>query len=185
VNQVDPNAPDVQTPPGAVALLLLLFSTAAIAIKVVHHNPFADSAREITVEMTAVAVRRDKLLRGTGSALCAQETAMAEAEALLGSLVERAYRRLDEAMAAVLRERANHGMAGDQAPRFTTVAMAAGMADRIRLFDELPEPPVDLGPVLRARDELKRYNLPKARERAVQAERDLIAQTGAEQSAAV
>lgn len=178
-HELNPDVPDVVTPPLAVAVLLLLFSCVAIAIKVCHYNPYADSDREARAAVRAAEQRRTTLSTAVGEAITDQESALADADALLGRLRERAYRRLDEAMAELLRERAGHGLAGDEAPRF---ADAAGRTDgrRVELFEEIREPSVDLGPVVRAHGQLTDYAVDQARARAEELRADLIGQaTGA------
>jgi hypothetical protein len=173
--QLDPSAPPAQTPPLSVALLLLLFSVAAIAIKILDHNPFADTDQKASADLARAQEQHTTLVGSTRTALAAQGKAKAHAEGLVDGLAERAHRSLDEAFAAIMRERAGHGLAGDEAPPFAT-RLRSGVLDRVALFTNLPEPPINLGPIRRARNQLAIYDLAAARQIVDRLENELTDQ---------
>ncbi len=149
-------------PTTAVALLLLLFSLTALAVKAIYHNPFADTARAADRRLTDAAARSDKLAADAGAAVAEFEAANGRLRGLLDDLTAQAARRIDQAWTGILRERHEHGLAGTVAPPFATCGPGA---DRSPLFDGLVEPQVWLTPVQVAREFLRDDEVTADRER--------------------
>lgn len=123
VNRATDTAPGValETPPGAVAALLLLLSVSAIAVKVIHYNSFADSARSARRGLIRARWRQRYLVRRGARALAQYAAAAHELRELLDEADRRAHGQLERAWAEVLAERERHGRAGIVAPRFVQV----------------------------------------------------------------
>lgn len=153
---VSTDAELTSVPTAAVALLLLLFSITAMVVKTVHYNPFADDARDAARALGAAVKRGDAVVTGASAAVTEFETTNRRLHGVLDDLAARASRRVDEAWAAIMRDRHQHGLAGTIAPPFEK----GGAPDedplaRHPLFDRMPEPTVWLGPVREGRAMLR------------------------------
>lgn len=149
---------EVRNVPIAVALLLLMFSITAMAVKTVHYNPFADAAQEAERELRAAIENGDKVAAEASAAVAAFETTNRGLRGLLDTLSARAVGRLDAAWTAILRERHQHGLAGTIAPPFAehdAHGAHDGTDARHPLFDRMPEPAVWLAPVHEGRTMLR------------------------------
>lgn len=143
-------------PTVAVALLLLTFSITAVVVKTVHHNPFADAARDAERELHTAIRNGDQVVADASAAVAAFETSNRRLCGVLDDLTARAIRHVDVAWSAILRYRHQHGRAGTIAPPFEQSGAATdGPRARPPLFDGMPEPTVWLGPVQEGRTMLR------------------------------
>ncbi len=138
-------AGEVNVSKPAVAMLLLTFTVTAIAIKVVYHNPFADSARDADRRLARTMLRVEELTAAAGTAVADFEAANVRLGGMLDDLTARAFGRLDLAWQRILQKRHEHGRAGTVAPPFT--APEPGSTERSPLLEGLAEPRVWLTPV--------------------------------------
>jgi hypothetical protein len=139
-----------------VALLLLMFSMTAMAVKTVHYNPFADTAQEADRELGAAIEDGARVVAEASAAVAAFETTNRRLRGVLDDLSASAVGRLDAAWTAILRDRHQHGLAGTIAPPFAVNDVATdGPRVRHPLFDRVPEPAVWLGPVHEGRTMLR------------------------------
>jgi hypothetical protein len=153
----------VTVPTIGVALLLLMFSLTAVAVKAVYHNPHADTARAADRQLTGATTRADHLTTAAGTAVADFESANSTLRGLLDDLTAQAFRRLDHAWNDILARRHEHGLAGTVAPPFAAPDRAVD--GRTPLFDGLVEPPVWLTPVDEARTALRDKEVTEARDR--------------------
>ncbi|HSV66721.1 MAG TPA: hypothetical protein VLJ59_12530 [Mycobacteriales bacterium] len=158
------NAPpgvSLDTPPGAVALLLLLLSLSAIAVTVIHHNPFADRAATVGHELDLAERSRDELVADSTEAITQYAMAAHDAQRLLDEIVGRAQAHLDHAWIGILHERDTHGRAGEVAPRFVSQPDASSRTT----FIGIEEPRPRLTVLNATRDVLRRCDVADARAR--------------------
>lgn len=142
--------------PGWVAALILVLAFTAVAMKVVAHNPYADSADEARRGVTRARLTYAWLVRVVGRALREHERAWSDLCAQrdeLASHVRLESMRVWEA--AILTARMVHGQAGHLPPAPT--ALPVGGADQAPsaawmapLFSGVVEPPPELGPLVEA-----------------------------------
>jgi hypothetical protein len=140
--------------PGYVAVLMLVLAITAVAMKVVAHNPYADSAAEARRALLRAKLTYGWLVRRCGTALRDHERAWSDLCALrdeLASHVRLESMRVWEA--AILTARMYHGQAGNRPP---VPAVPSDEADpqtvaRVApLFTGVAEPPPELGPLVEA-----------------------------------
>ncbi|GAA1014434.1 hypothetical protein ACFQWA_11910 [Streptomyces thermogriseus] len=141
--------------PGWVAVLMLVLAITAVAMKVVAHNPYADSAAEARRALLRARLTYAWLVWRCGSALRKHERAWSDLCALrdeLASQVRLESMRVWEA--AILTARMYHGQAGNRPPAPAAVPLdeaEAQMAARVApLFTGVAEPPPELGPLVDA-----------------------------------
>ncbi|MFF4604985.1 hypothetical protein ACFY12_19910 [Streptomyces sp. NPDC001339] len=142
--------------PGWVAVLMLVLAITAVAMKVVAHNPYADSAAEARRAVLRARGTYAWLVRRSGAALRDHEQAWSDLCALrdeLASHVRLESMRVWEA--AILTARMLHGQAGPTPP--TPAALPGGEAAQTPmaawpapLFSGVVEPPPELGPLIEA-----------------------------------
>ncbi|MFE9002824.1 hypothetical protein ACFYOY_11870 [Streptomyces sp. NPDC007875] len=142
--------------PGWVAALMLVLAITAVAMKVVAHNPYADSAVEARRGLLRARWTYAWLVRATGTALREHERAWSDLCALrdeLASHVRLESMRVWEA--AILTARMVHGQAGHLPP--DPAALPGGASAQpptapwmSPLFTNVPEPPPELGPLIEA-----------------------------------
>ncbi|MEU1788263.1 hypothetical protein ABZ553_20795 [Streptomyces sparsogenes] len=142
--------------PGWVAMLMLVLAFTAVAMKVVAHNPYADSADEARRGLLRARLTYAWLVRSAGRALREHERAWSDLCAQrdeLASHVRLESMRVWEA--AILTARMVHGQAGHLPPTPAELPggtespppTAAWMAP---LFSGVVEPPPELGPLVEA-----------------------------------
>ncbi|RZE02815.1 hypothetical protein C0Q64_11085 [Streptomyces albidoflavus] len=141
--------------PGWVAVLMLVLAVTAVAMKVVAHNPYADSAAEARRHHLRARLTYAWLVRRVGKALREHERAWSDLCAVrdeLASQVRLESMRVWEA--AILAARMLHGQAGHRPP---TAASTGGMEPQAPtsawvapLFSGVDEPPPELGPLVEA-----------------------------------
>ncbi|MFF9864245.1 hypothetical protein ACF1G0_02270 [Streptomyces sp. NPDC013953] len=165
--------------PGWVAVLMLVLAITAVAMKVVAHNPYADSAAEARRGLLRARMTYAVLVRRTGDALREHDRAWSDLCALrdeLASHVRLESMRVWEA--AILTARMFHGQAGHLPPTLAalgpgtepggtgpsgpepgsrpriepggTAAQAPTAAWMAPLFSGVVEPPPELGPLVEA-----------------------------------
>ncbi|MEO3973815.1 hypothetical protein [Streptomyces sp. CAU 1734] len=142
--------------PGWVALLMLVLALTAVAIKVIAHNPYADSAAEARRALRRSRLAYAVLVRRAGSALKDHERSWSDLCALrdeLASHVRLESMRVWEA--AILTARMVHGQAGHIPPEPQALPGAADTHDSVGvwpapLFSGVVEPPPELGPLIEA-----------------------------------
>ncbi|MGW7428744.1 hypothetical protein ACWGIN_04260 [Streptomyces sp. NPDC054861] len=142
--------------PGWVAALMLVLALTAVAMKVVAHNPYADSAAEARRGFLEERTAYGLLVRGAGEALRDHEEAWSDlcaARDELASHVRLESMRVWEA--AILSARMLHGQAGHLPP--TPASLPAGASAEPSaaaltepLFSGVVEPPPELGPLIEA-----------------------------------
>ncbi|MFB6567196.1 hypothetical protein [Streptomyces noursei] len=143
--------------PGWVAALMLVLAITAVAMKVIAHNPYADSAAEARRGLLRARLTYAWLVRRTGEALREHERAWSDLCALRDELTS--HVRLESMRAweaAILTARMLHGQAGHLPPApaalpgdgpTRTVASDARTAP---LFAGVIEPSPELGPLIEA-----------------------------------
>lgn len=142
--------------PGWVAVLMLVLAITAVAMKVIAHNPYADSAAEARRGLLRARLTYAWLVRRVGDALREHERAWSDLCALrdeLASQVRLESMRVWEA--AILTARMVHGQAGHLPPApaalpdgaQTQAPTAAWLAP---LFSGVVEPAPELGPLVEA-----------------------------------
>lgn len=142
--------------PGWVAVLMLVLAITAVAMKVVAHNPYADSAAEARRGLLRARLTYAWRVRRVGDALREHERAWSDLCALrdeLASQVRLESMRVWEA--AILSARMFHGQAGHLPPAPAvppggTEAQAPTAAWVAPLFTGVVEPPPELGPLVEA-----------------------------------
>lgn len=141
--------------PGWVALLMLVLAITAVAMKVVAHNPYADSAAEARRGLLRARLTYAWLVRRVGDALREHERAWSDLCALrdeLASQVRLESMRVWEA--AILAARMFHGQAGHLPPAPAAIQPGATQAPTAAwvapLFTGVVEPPPELGPLVEA-----------------------------------
>ncbi|MFF8955081.1 hypothetical protein [Streptomyces sp. NPDC014894] len=142
--------------PGWVALLMLVLALTAVAIKVIAHNPYADSAAEARRAALRSRMAYAVLVRRAGDALRDHERSWSDLCALrdeLSSHVRLESMRVWEA--AILTARMVHGQAGHLPPEpqalpGTTDAHGPVGVWPAPLFSGVVEPPPELGPLIEA-----------------------------------
>lgn len=140
INRARSTGGRLDTPPGAVALLLLLLSVSAIAVTVIHYNPFADHTAATKSELRGIDEQRQRLTTAAASAIVGYATALGNLRQLTAELEQRAQDHLKEAWAAILKRRDEHGQAGEVAPDFCPT----GSDPAASTFAGLLEPPLAL-----------------------------------------
>lgn len=104
-------------PPGWVAVLMLVLGVTAVAMKVVAHNPYADSAAEARRGLLRTRLVYAWLVRRANDALCDQERAWSDLRALRDELASQVRLESMHAWEAViLTARMLHGQAGQIPP---------------------------------------------------------------------
>ncbi|MFG2286782.1 hypothetical protein ACGFOU_12090 [Streptomyces sp. NPDC048595] len=141
--------------PGWVAVLMLVLAITAVAMKVVAHNPYADSAAEARRGLLRARMTYAWLVGRAGQALREHEQAWSDLCALrdeLASHVRLESMRVWEA--AILTARMLHGQAGPMPPTPALPgdgpAQAPTAAWMAPLFTGVVEPPPELGPLVEA-----------------------------------
>ncbi|MFE3941177.1 hypothetical protein ACFXPV_04740 [Streptomyces sp. NPDC059118] len=142
--------------PGWVAILMLVLAITAVAMKIVAHNPYADSAVEACRGFLRARLTYAWLVRRVGYALREHERAWSDLCAVrdeLASQVRLESMRVWEA--AILTARMFHGQAGHlppdpAAPPGGAEAQAPTAAWVAPLFSGVVEPPPELGPLVEA-----------------------------------
>lgn len=170
----------VKPTPIAYGLLLLLFTISAVAVKVVHYNPYRDSSLAADRALGLMQKERERLVTS-----CTRTTGeYAGAASRLTTLIDRceaqARQRMHRAWVQILRDRDDHGRAGDVAPDFADPRKAGDPDARPEtqpMFEHIAEPRVWLGPVLAARSVLDHHDVDAARHRCQQAIDALSTQT--------
>ncbi|MEV4948723.1 hypothetical protein [Streptomyces sp. NPDC053755] len=142
--------------PGWVAALMLVLALTAVAMKIVAHNPYADSAAEARRGLFRARTTYGLLVRRAGEALRDHERAWSDLCAVrdeLASQVRLESMRVWEA--AILSARMLHGQAGHLPP--TPAALPAKPQAEVSastltepLFSGVVEPPPELGPLIEA-----------------------------------
>ncbi|WP_461005485.1 hypothetical protein [Streptomyces capparidis] len=142
--------------PGWVAMLMLVLAITAVTMKVVAHNPYADSAAEAGRSLRRARLTYAWLARRAGGALRAHEEAWSDLCAMrdeLASHVRLESMRVWEA--AILTARMLHGQAGHLPPAPAALS-GDGMGQvpapnwMAPLFSGVVEPPPELGPLIEA-----------------------------------
>lgn len=163
--QVGPNE-EAQPHPQAIALLILMFSLSAIAIKMIHYNRFADDAAT-----TKAAVRKARwaylhlrfLARRAVDGYVARGQ---ELTSLLDVLESKTRQHIDAAWVGILEDRERHGLASAVAPDLVDVAVVechTGEPCPHPTFTELGEPQVCLRLIQGARAGLDAHDFGSAR----------------------
>jgi hypothetical protein len=142
--------------PGWVAVLMLVLAITAVAMKVVAHNPYADSAAEARRGLLRARLTYAWLVRRVGDALREHERAWSDLCALrdeLASQVRLESMRVWEA--AILTARMVHGQAGHLPPAPAASpdepeAQTATAGWVAPLFSGVVEPPPEVGPLVEA-----------------------------------
>ncbi|MCG0288723.1 DUF6338 family protein [Streptomyces sp. PSAA01] len=146
----------VRYAPAWVAALMLVLAFTAVAMKVVAHNPYADSAVEARRGLLRARWTYAWLVRATGTALREHERAWSDLCALrdeLASHVRLESMRVWEA--AILTARMVHGQAGQLPPDPAALPGGASAQPSAApwmspLFANVTEPPPELGPLVEA-----------------------------------
>ncbi|MEE4590660.1 DUF6338 family protein [Streptomyces sp. DSM 41524] len=146
----------VRYAPAWVAALMLVLAFTAVAMKVVAHNPYADSAVEARRGLLRARWTYAWLVRATGTALREHERAWSDLCALrdeLASHVRLESMRVWEA--AILTARMVHGQAGQLPPDPAALpggasAQPSAVPWMSPLFANVTEPPPELGPLVEA-----------------------------------
>ncbi|GDY32551.1 hypothetical protein [Gandjariella thermophila] len=152
-------------PPFAVALLLLMLTVSAIAIKVVHHNPFADAARAAERDVQRAEKRFQTLVEKSSDAVGEHAAAEQKAYAALAEAEGRVLGHLESAWTRILERRDQHGLAGDLAPPFAAADRADAAAGVAVMFDGMAQPPVRLEPLAAVRATVEAYGADAVRQR--------------------
>ncbi|MGW9171552.1 hypothetical protein [Streptomyces decoyicus] len=103
---------DLAPDQGAVVLLTLVLSTAAIVVKVLAHNPCADSDREAGQSVAAAEKRGRELLGEARRRLVGHTETWWRLRSTVEAAASDAHRTLDEACIRIVEERARTGVAG-------------------------------------------------------------------------
>jgi hypothetical protein len=162
---------------GAIAVLILLFSLSAIAIKMIHYNPFADDAAAKLWDVRRARHAYRWVLRKATAAADRYVAKGHHLASLLDVLESRTRQRIDQAWVGILDDRDRHGLATMIAPALVD---AAGQTCRTSpepcahpTFNELGEPQVCLRLVMNARGVLGGHDLVGARTRLAEILEDL------------
>ncbi|MFI6584168.1 hypothetical protein [Embleya sp. NPDC050493] len=154
-------------PAGSVAVLMLVLALTAMAMKVVAHNPYADSAVEARRRLRRADRRYARLARRVEVKLCAHEQVCSDLQAVCDELA--AQVRLESMRvweSAILRARMLHGQAGHLPPALEPGAVTAqAAAASALLFRGVAEPGPELGPLVEARRVLAEYSPTELKER--------------------
>ncbi|MFG2095676.1 hypothetical protein [Streptomyces sp. NPDC048612] len=103
---------DLAPDQSAVVILTLVLSTAAIVVKVLAHNPCADSDREARQGVADAEQQGRRLLRAARRSLVAHTASWWRLRSTVEAAVSEAHRTLDEACIRIVEERARTGVAG-------------------------------------------------------------------------
>ncbi|MGW7486529.1 hypothetical protein [Streptomyces sp. NPDC054786] len=103
---------DLAPDQGAVIILTLVLSTAAIVVKVLAHNPCADSDREAERSVAAAEKRGKELLAEARRRLVGHTETWWRLRATVEAAASEAHRTLEEACIRIVEERARTGVAG-------------------------------------------------------------------------
>lgn len=93
-------------------ILLLLLSIAAIAVKVLAHNPYADSDKRAAKQLRSTEKVCDQLSANVAAAVAAQAQAWVHLQSTLATAEGDARRIVEEACARMLDERGHRGKSG-------------------------------------------------------------------------
>lgn len=158
-------------PASSVAVLMLVLALTAVAMKVVAHNPYADSATEARRRLRRATRDYTRRMRITDAKLREHDVTWSDLQALCDELS--AQVRLESMRVwegAILRARMLHGRAGHLPPALDSGEVTAqAAAASALLFRGVPEPGPELGPLVEARRVLAVYSSVALRER-----RDLL-----------
>ncbi|MFJ9469163.1 hypothetical protein [Streptomyces caniferus] len=103
---------DLAPDQSAVVILTLVLSTAAIVVKVLAHNPCADSDREAGRSVVAAETRGRELLREARRRLVGHTETWWRLQSTVEAAASDAHRTLEEACIRIVEERARTGVAG-------------------------------------------------------------------------
>ncbi|WJY35993.1 hypothetical protein QT196_01140 [Streptomyces sp. P9-2B-2] len=103
---------DLAPDQSAVVILTLVLSTAAIVVKVLAHNPCADSDQEARRDVTDAEQQGRKLLSAARRSLVAHTGTWWRLRSTVEAAASDAHRTLDEACIRIVEERARTGVAG-------------------------------------------------------------------------
>jgi len=103
---------DLAPDQSAVVILTLVLSTAAIVVKVLAHNPCADSDQEARRDVTDAEQQGRKLLGAARRSLVAHTGTWWRLRSTVEAAASDAHRTLDEACIRIVEERARTGVAG-------------------------------------------------------------------------
>ncbi|MGA4877206.1 hypothetical protein [Streptomyces lydicamycinicus] len=136
---------DLAPDQSAVVILTLVLSTAAIVVKVLAHNPCADSDREARRDVTDAEQQGRKLLGAARRSLVAHTETWWRLRSTVEAAASEAHRTLDEACIRIVEERARTGVAGSYdlpltAPAWPYPAVARNGA-RLPTGDRAPAHP--------------------------------------------
>ncbi|MFE1171436.1 hypothetical protein [Streptomyces sp. NPDC058773] len=113
---------DLAPDQSAVIILTLVLSTAAIVVKVLAHNPCADSDREARRAVVEAEQQGGKLLGAARRSLVAHTESWWRLRSTVETAVSDTHRTLDEACIRIVEERARTGVAGSHDLPLTTPA---------------------------------------------------------------
>ncbi|HEX7301501.1 hypothetical protein [Lentzea sp.] len=159
-------------PPWAVVMLFLLFTFGAIFVKIVEHNPWADSVARAEKEFRKAKKTFDKVVAEAEVAKRAHDPAWQRLRTTLDNAENVARRTVNQAWVCILERRAEHGLAGHLAPEFNE----AGGTEAVSLFKDMPEPAVPATGLSKARAVLQEYDGRKLAAEHEKLVRDLIKQ---------
>ncbi|WP_335937821.1 hypothetical protein [Streptomyces sp. PTD5-9] len=142
--------------PGWVAVLMLVLAITAVAMKVIAHNPYADSAAAARRTLLRATLTYAWLVRRVGRALREHERAWSDLCALRDELAS--HVRLESMRAweaAILTARMLHGQAGHTPPAPAVLPSGTGSGAQAAswaapLFNGVVEPSPELGPLIEA-----------------------------------
>ncbi|MEU0937068.1 hypothetical protein [Embleya sp. NPDC005971] len=154
-------------PAGSVAVLMLVLALTAMAMKVVAHNPYADSATEARRRLWRATRSYRRLACRVEDKLCAHDKECSDLQAMCDELA--AQVRLESMRVwegAILRARMLHGRAGHLPPALEPGGVTAqAAAASALLFRGVAEPGPELGPLVEARRVLAEYSPTGLKER--------------------
>ncbi|UKY47692.1 hypothetical protein [Streptomyces inhibens] len=113
---------DLAPDQNAVVILTLVLSTAAIVVKVLAHNPCADSAKEAERSVVAEEKRGRELLGKARRSLVEHTKSWWRLRSTVEEAATDAHRTLDDACIRIIEERARTGVAGSYEFPLTTPA---------------------------------------------------------------
>jgi hypothetical protein len=159
----------------AFAMLLLMFTLTAIAVKVISHNPYADAEKDAGRRADKTSKRHDGLVTEAVSAVGRFDTANQTLNSLLDEVAASTDRHMDLAWVRILELRDMHRLAGTVAPTFACRDNVADSnqtdqprcGDRHPLFDGVAEPPVTLALLASARQHLRTNEVAAAQQRLI------------------
>lgn len=161
-----------QYPTAAVVMLFLLFTLGAIFMKIVEHNPWADSIARAEREFKVGKETFEKLVTEAEAAKRAHDPAWQRLRTTLDNAENAARRTVNQAWVCILERRAEHGLAGHLAPKFNE----AGGTEAVSLFEDMPEPAVPTTGLTKPRKMLEDYDGTELIEEHEELIRELIKQ---------